>query len=318
MRPAPHTTFVVRAIALVAMLLSGADARAAELDPAWLGAWIGEAASPAANAARPIATNIIVRRAGAAGPEARYDVLVTSIVLGAVDRAATDIVADGASLAFTLPVGARKLRFEAELAEPRTSAKGSFTIVEAADGNQRSRPWSLRRTELPREIATARTYTATLDAAGQKIPMRLALAEGPLGWCATLDIAPQGLKDFLLATERTATGFRLTLASGEDAIIELASSADMKSLEGTFAQGAFKGPIRFELANASAAARRRPQDPAPNAPYTSIGVRIAHPAGHVLAGTLSIPLEKRLARSERFPAVVLVSGSGPQDRKSVV
>ena len=314
MRPAPHTTFVVRAIALVAMLLSGADARAAELDPAWLGAWIGEAASPAANAARPIATNIIVRRADAAGPEARYDVLVTSIVLGAVDRAATDIVGDGASLAFTLPVGARKLRFEAELAEPRTSAKGSFTIVEAADGNQRSRPWSLRRTELPREIATARTYTATLDAAGQKIPMRLALAEGPLGWCATLDIAPQGLKDFLLATERTATGFRLTLASGEDAIIELASSADMKSLEGTFAQGAFKGPIRFELANASAAARRRPQDPAPNAPYTSIGVRIAHPAGHVLAGTLSIPLEKRLARSERFPAVVLVSGSGPQNR----
>ncbi|MBW3630539.1 MAG: hypothetical protein KY464_14745 [Gemmatimonadetes bacterium] len=48
----------------------------------------------------------------------------------------------------------------------------------------------------------------------------------------------------------------------------------------------------------------------PGAPYRAENVRIEVPAGHVLAGTLTIPT----SRSGRFPAVLLVSGSGPQNR----
>ena len=319
MGPAHPTPSVARAIVLAAALLVAAAARAAEIDPAWFGAWIGHAAPPAANAARPIATNVIVRRAPEAAPSAPPEVVVTSLALGAVDRTATDVVADGRSLAFTIPIGARKVRIEAELADPSVSAKGSLSIVEAG-GNQRAMQWTIRRSDLPREIPTARAYAATLDALGQKLPMRLALAEGPHGWCATIDINAQGLKDFLLDVERvdaagTSPGFRITLASRENAVMELAPSADMKVLEGTFTQGAFRGPIRFELVDAAnAGPARRPQDPAPNAPYSSLEVRIPHPAGHTLAGTLTIPTEVRLARGEKFPAAVLVSGSGPQNR----
>jgi uncharacterized protein len=318
MRAAILTPSIVRAIAIVAALLA-VEAVRADLDPSWLGAWIGQATPPAANAARPIATSIVVRRAPDGAPSAAPEVILTSLALGAVDRRATEVVADGRSLAFTILMGAGKVRIEAELAEKPISAMGSLAITKAGDGNQRSLPLILRRTDLPRDIAAARAYAATLDVVGQKLPMRLALAEGPHGWCATMDIPAQGLKDVLLDVARTdpvggTAGFRITLASRDNAVMELTPSADMAVLEGTFAQGAFKGPIRFELADANAAAQRRPQDPAPNAPYSSIGVRIPHPAGHLLAGTLTIPIDKRLARAERFPAAVLVSGSGPQNR----
>jgi len=315
------TARLLAALAASAAALTGSvpvHAAGADLDSAWFGAWIGQA-TPPAPAARAIATTIVVRRAPDAAPSAAPEVVVTSIALGAIDRAASDVVADGRSLAFTIPIGTRKIRIEAELADPSVSAKGSLSIVEAG-GNQRAMQWSVRRSDLPREIPTARSYTATLDALGQKLPMRLMLAEGAHGWCATIDINSQGLKDFLLDAARvdaagTRPGFRLTLASRENAVIELTPSADMKVLEGTFTQGAFRGPIRFELADAAnAGVARRPQDPAPNAPYASIEVRIAHPAGHTLAGTLTIPSDARLARGEKFPAAVLVSGSGPQNR----
>jgi uncharacterized protein len=47
----------------------------------------------------------------------------------------------------------------------------------------------------------------------------------------------------------------------------------------------------------------------PGAPYAAEPVRVATPAGHVLAGTLTRP-----ATGARVPAVVLITGSGAQDR----
>lgn len=48
----------------------------------------------------------------------------------------------------------------------------------------------------------------------------------------------------------------------------------------------------------------------PGAPYTTEEVKVRTPAGLTLAGTLTLPL----ARPARLPAVVLITGSGPQDR----
>ena len=47
-----------------------------------------------------------------------------------------------------------------------------------------------------------------------------------------------------------------------------------------------------------------------NAPYTAEPVVIKTPAGHTLAGTLTMPK----ARAGRIPAVITITGSGPQDR----
>lgn len=59
-----------------------------------------------------------------------------------------------------------------------------------------------------------------------------------------------------------------------------------------------------------------PRDyPAPaGAPYAAEEVRVQTSAGHVLAGTLTLP---RRARG-RVPAVVLITGSGPQDRDQAI
>jgi dienelactone hydrolase len=46
------------------------------------------------------------------------------------------------------------------------------------------------------------------------------------------------------------------------------------------------------------------------APYSAAEVKVRTPAGRTLAGTLTVPLVRRA----KLPAVVLITGSGPQDR----
>ena len=50
--------------------------------------------------------------------------------------------------------------------------------------------------------------------------------------------------------------------------------------------------------------------PPPDAPYIAEEVRIPTSKGHTLAGTLTLPTDARLP----FPAVLLITGSSPQDR----
>jgi pimeloyl-ACP methyl ester carboxylesterase len=150
--------------------------------------------------------------------------------------------------------------------------------------------------------------------------MRLALAEGPHGWCGAFDIPGQGVLGLAVPVERTATGFRVRLPVQTVATIELEADAEIKLLSGVFAQAGFRGPIRFEFDPAARIGNaRRPQDPQPPFPYETREVAIAHPAGHTLAGTLSMPraaasVSSSAAASVPVPALVLVSGSGPQNR----
>lgn len=89
-------------------------------------------------------------------------------------------------------------------------------------------------------------------------------------------------------------------------------SEDGASIEGTWSQGGASLPLNVTKSEggAASAAPDRPQEPELPLPYPSEEVSIANPeAGVVLAGTLTIP-----EGEGPFPGVVLVSGSGPQDR----
>jgi hypothetical protein len=68
-----------------------------------------------------------------------------------------------------------------------------------------------------------------------------------------------------------------------------------------WAGGYFIAPLPGERADYSAPA---------GAPYTAVDVTIPTPAGHTLAGTLTVPKNA----SGRVAVVVLISGSGAQDR----
>ncbi|MFL5383190.1 MAG: alpha/beta hydrolase family protein [Longimicrobiaceae bacterium] len=72
-----------------------------------------------------------------------------------------------------------------------------------------------------------------------------------------------------------------------------------------------QGVTILRVADARGAAATRPDYSAPaGAPYTAEEVRVPHPGGFQLAGTLTLPKERR----GRVPAVVTITGSGQEER----
>lgn len=90
-------------------------------------------------------------------------------------------------------------------------------------------------------------------------------------------------------------------------------SADGQQVVGVWSQGGAQLPLTLQRTTAqdkAAATPRRPQLPQAPFPYQSQDLTFPNKkAGIDLAGTLTLPAGKG-----PFPAVVLVSGSGPQDR----
>lgn len=291
----------------------------APLSAEWLGDWGGVATITSLDRSSTLELRMTIRVA-MRGTEP--SVTVWCMRAGALAAPAVDVVADGSALAFTLDSQGERARFEGTLGEGGKIASGSVAFLrERRQTPAPSGTWSLRRVDDVAAIPDARVFSATLEAAGQRLPMRLALGEGPHGWCGTIDILVQGIRDYPVEVARTDVGFKILLAAPAPATITLAATggpgefAGMQVLEGTFAQGAFAGPIRFEaVAGAKAGTLRRPQQPVPPFPYESTEVKVAHPLGHVLAGTLTLPSKRDLAVADRVPAVVLVTGSGAQDR----
>ncbi|HSR41574.1 MAG TPA: alpha/beta hydrolase [Longimicrobiales bacterium] len=125
---------------------------------------------------------------------------------------------------------------------------------------------------------------------------------------STLDSPDQGAMDIPTGAT-TLTGDTLTIeVPGVGGRYTGTIAGD--TLTGTWSQGAQSLPL--VLARGGEIERpERPQDPQPPFPYRTEDVRIDNPEaeGVTLAGTLSIP-----EGEGPFPGVVLVSGSGPQDR----
>lgn len=90
-------------------------------------------------------------------------------------------------------------------------------------------------------------------------------------------------------------------------------NADGSELVGQWQQGGRKTPLVFKRL-AQAVALHRPQEPKRPYPYAEEEVRVENrAAGVTLAGTLTLP-----RGTGPHPAVVLISGSGPQDRDEYV
>lgn len=90
-------------------------------------------------------------------------------------------------------------------------------------------------------------------------------------------------------------------------------SADASTLSGVWSQGVASIPLTLTRLT-DEPDDRKPQEPRPPFPYTVTDVSFENiAAGIVLAGTLTSPKD-----TSKSPAVVLVSGSGPQDRDSQI
>lgn len=142
---------------------------------------------------------------------------------------------------------------------------------------------------------------------GMALDIRVFLERGDDGaWAGTIDIPAQGAAGLPLEVIKVEGNTVVFAIAGVPGRPTFNGTLDGDSITGPFTQGG--GTYEFELTRGSGEARRRPQDPEPPFPYRVEEVTFDN-ADVTLAGTLTIP-----EGDGPFPAVVLLTGSGPQNR----
>lgn len=125
-------------------------------------------------------------------------------------------------------------------------------------------------------------------------------------WKGDIDIPAQGAKDLPLegiTVEGTKVRFAIANIPGAPTFDGTLENA---AIRGTFTQGGASLP--FRLGREAVEVARKPQEPKPPLPYAA--EEVSYTNGDIkLAGTLTIP-----EGPGPFPAAVLITGSGAQDR----
>jgi len=131
---------------------------------------------------------------------------------------------------------------------------------------------------------------------------------------ATLDIPAQKAQGLVMQFVTPGDSVYLRLAKPA-AQFAGRRSADGQQLVGEWQQGLRSFPLTLSReGSAKAAGPNRPQTPQPPFPYQSAEVTFKNEkAGVTLAGTYTVP-----ADMGPFPAVVLLTGSGPEDRNETL
>lgn len=153
------------------------------------------------------------------------------------------------------------------------------------------------------------SWTGALDIGAVRLSLVFNLTESDGEILATLDSPDQGAKGIPL-DEVTFDGATIHIASQKMKAIFTGKLNDQNNkIEGTWSQRGREFPLvlkRFE----GTPVRLRPQTPQPPYPYQVEEISYPHQTGKFdLAGTITIPNSKGLS-----PAIILVSGSGAQDR----
>lgn len=174
------------------------------------------------------------------------------------------------------------------------------------------RPEPLKVSQAPQEI-----WQGALDVGGIKLRLVLKIFKNPDGTLkATLDSIDQGAMNLpidSIVIENKTMRFTMKSIGGS---YEGTLSEDGTEVIGTWTQSGQSLPLAFKRVTETTQAveLKRPQEPKKPYPYREEEVVFANPnAGIQLAGTLTLPKERG-----PFPAVVLISGSGQQDRDETV
>ena len=156
-------------------------------------------------------------------------------------------------------------------------------------------------------------WHGVLDAGAIQLRVGLHIARGSDGsMSAKFDSYDQdavGLTVDRVSFDGSRLSFEMT---GLNAHYEGTLSADGSKIEGTFTQGGANLPLTLERGSSTAV--KHPQEPKPPFPYRAEDVSYENKAADVkLAGILTIP-----DGTGPFPAVLLITGSGPQDRDEAI
>lgn len=149
-------------------------------------------------------------------------------------------------------------------------------------------------------------WSGVVKVPGVELKIQVFLAHADGKWIGTIDIPQQGAKALPLeeiTVKADSVGFRIANVPGTP------------TFKGTHSEGKIAGDLTqggqtfpFDLARGGPAKPKRPQNPVAPFPYGEHELTVTSGEA-ILAGTLTVP------RGEGpFPAVILVSGSGPQNR----
>ncbi len=153
------------------------------------------------------------------------------------------------------------------------------------------------------------TWNGMLKFSGAQLRLNFNVTHGADGYIATMDSPDQG-----------AAGIVVTKTTFRDSILQFeVANAGIRfdgrwypgdSIPGTFKQGGHEIPLTLTRGKIEIAKPKRPQEPVQPYPYYTEDVHVVNKTGNFeLAGTLTMPNKTGV-----FPAVILITGSGPQNR----
>ncbi|MDX1334036.1 MAG: alpha/beta hydrolase, partial [Robiginitalea sp.] len=156
-------------------------------------------------------------------------------------------------------------------------------------------------------------WNGILKVQGTQLRLVFHLTQNGEGYEATMDSPDQGATGIPVTTVRfEPPDFRLEVAAA--GIVYEGSLTPDRRIAGTFKQGGLSLPLDLSREMPEKEPLLRPQEPKPPYPYQVEEITFENPgAGITLAGTLTLPKGQG-----PFPSVVLITGSGPQNRDEEV
>lgn len=156
------------------------------------------------------------------------------------------------------------------------------------------------------------TWEGSISVAGQSIRIVFRIDASGV---AVMDSPDQGGFDIPAEASTVENGLVRLTVPAIGGRFEGARSEDGRTLSGSLSQGGVTLPLILTRTSETAARLVRPQTPIPPFPYRSEEVAFdnAEAPGVRLAGTLTLP-----QGAGPFPAAILITGSGPQDRDETV
>jgi len=231
---------------------------------------------------------------------------------------------------YGLPVSAVKLGAERAVTLEVAMTGGVFAARLSEDGRALAGTWKQRGMEIPLEMTRTKGFPPLPAALRDRLAgvwegaLRVGAVElrlvfhlqaggnGLLG--GSMDSPDQGAKDIALTRADFLGEGRVRICIGSvGGAFEASLEEGGDSLAGTFRQGGQELPLALHRVAAPTRVNR-PQTPKPPFPYRQEEVSYENKAGGVtLAGTLTLP-----PGDGPFPAALLITGSGAQDRDETI
>jgi fermentation-respiration switch protein FrsA (DUF1100 family) len=256
------------------------------------------------------------------GPQLRLALHITaakdgtlSATLDSVDQGANGIPVTSVTFKdskLSLVVDAVHGTYEATLNKDASEIKGTWSQGQPMELNFKRgvfAPAPAPKPAAPSDIDG--TWLGTLDTGAIKLRILFKIVNTADGLTAQMQSPDQG-STWIPASPVTRSGATLTIEIKPIGVVFAGKIApDLATIDGTFTQMGNPLPLVIKrVKDQSELERRRPQNPVKPYPYREEEVTYTNmAAGNTLAATLAIP-----NGNGPFPAVLLITGSGPNDR----